>query len=535
MSKDWKKYREKIIGLGDDSFKKSYYPELQNKINELQQANLNFKTIFESTSDGIMIHDKEGRIYASNPEAIKIFNISEDNQSTYNLKRILNYNDNIDKLISFWNEASLGSPQTFEWVIQQNETNIKIPVQISINSTIWNGQHVLVAVIRDFTERKKFEQELIKAKERASESDKLKSAFLANMSHEIRTPMNGILGFANLLTQKNLPEGKLEFYSKIIIDNGNQLLNIVDDILDISMIESNTIKLKQQHVNINNLIDELYTIYKLQNTNSNIELSIVKSIKDEESIIITDQGRLNQVLSNLINNALKFTKEGSVHFGYHVINNKLQFFVKDTGIGISKDLQQKVFERFRQANLDYSREYGGNGLGLSLSKRLVELLGGKIWIESEENKGSTFYFTIPINSPLENKSEDKKNTIPNKEIKPLTVLVVEDEEVNFQFIKEILSVNNPNVIWAKNGKQAIEKCKNNPEIDIVLMDIRMPVMNGYESTKEIKKIRPELPVIAQTAYAMSDDLNKVKAAGCDDYISKPINIDNLLQLINKYQ
>lgn len=532
MSENWEKYRKKIIGFGDNSFKKSYYPELQKKINELEQVNLNLRTIFNSSSDSIVIHDTLGNIYAANPEAERIFNINEEDISNLQLKNFLDQKKDNQELISIWENALNGESLTFEWTVVQNITSKRIPVQISLSKTSWNGNNVLVAIIRDFTERKKFEQEIIEAKEKAKESDKLKSAFLANMSHEIRTPMNGIIGFSNLLTEEDLPSEKRNFYSKLIVDNSNQLLNIVNDIMDISMIESNTIKINISEVNINEVIDELYELFNCQDKDINIKLESYKPLSNKECLILTDKSRLNQILSNLLNNAFKFTHKGNISFGYKINNHKIEFYVSDTGIGISIDQHKKIFERFRQADLDYTRKYGGTGLGLSLSKRLIELLGGEIWLKSKINEGTSFYFTIPYKTP-QSYVDIQVNESINTEFNQLNILIAEDEEVNFLFLKELLSEKGANILWAKNGEEAVDMCKNN-KINLILMDIKMPIMNGFDAASKIKSIYPKLPIIAQTAYAMSDDHEKAMQSGCDAYISKPIIMDDLITLISKH-
>lgn len=533
MTKDWNKYREKIIGLGDESFKKSYYPELQNKISELEQAYLNLQTIFNKASDAIIIHDNSGKIYGLNPEAEKILNINKDEKQKINLIDFSISDQDKNILSTIWEKALNGEAHTFEWTILQNETHKEIPVHISINNSTWYGNQVLVAVIRDFTERKSFEKKLIEAKERANESDRLKSAFLANMSHEIRTPMNGIIGFSKMLSNGELKEDTRNLYTKIIIESSIQLLNIVNDILDISMIESNTIKLNINNVDINEIVNELFESYNIQNPDKSIEFKLIKSLNDKESTILTDKSRLNQILSNLLNNAFKFTSEGKISFGYEIIDNNLQFFVQDTGIGISKDQQEKIFERFRQADMDYTRKYGGTGLGLSISKKLTELLGGHIWVESEENMGSKFFFTIPFKH-AEGVLYKQEILLPNKNTNNLTVLIAEDEDINYFYLEEILSNIKIKILRAKDGKEAVEICQSNSEIDLVLMDIKLPVMNGFDATRNIKTFRPHLPIIAQTAYAMADDQEKVLEAGCDDYISKPIIRENLMALIAKH-
>jgi len=245
---------------------------------------------------------------------------------------------------------------------------------------------------------KRLNEELLKAKEKSEESDRLKTAFLQNMSHEIRTPMNAIVGFSSMLEEPDLSPEELKNYLSIIVNSSNQLLSIVTDIITISSIDTKQMSVNVEKVTINNLMDHLLSIFNNQASNINIELIVKKPLPDESSEIYTDQTKLTQILSNLLSNALKFTPHGCIEFGYQLKTNELEFYVKDDGIGIYPDQHEIIFERFRQADLSTTRKYGGSGLGLSISKGFVELLGGKIWLESEPDKGSTFFFTIPYNT-----------------------------------------------------------------------------------------------------------------------------------------
>ena len=396
---------------------------------------------------------------------------------------------------------------------------------------------------RDVEERKKIERELIRAKNKAVESDRLKSAFLANMSHEIRTPMNAILGFANLLEEtENNPDTQKE-YIEIINQNGNQLLKLIDDILDIAKIEAGQINIVERPCQLDLLMFDQFRLFKTlaeKNTGKSIEILLNIPGTDHCTTILTDQSRLNQVLTNLISNAYKFTDYGSIELGY-TFENKwfITFFVKDTGIGLPKEKQALVFDRFRQADETQARKYGGTGLGLTISNNLVLLMGGKMWVESEINQGSIFYFTLPykpvINS--ETSSETKKKETDrsvNFNWNGKKILIAEDEDINFLYLNEIIKNTGAEIIRAKNGAEAIYFCKNNSEIDIVLMDMKMPEINGYEATREIKKIRENLPVIAQTAHAMEEEKEKCLEYGCNDYLAKPIERKQLLLMLEQY-
>jgi PAS domain S-box-containing protein len=377
-------------------------------------------------------------------------------------------------------------------------------------------------------------RQLILAKEKAIESDKLKSAFLANMSHEIRTPLNGIVGFANMLKEPSLSRDAIDQYIQIINTSSFQLLAIIEDIIDISKIEAGEIKINTVRLHLNNLLDELYSVHELSINTSAVKLTLQTQFTSADDEILADGVRLRQVLTNLITNAIKFTTEGEIKFGYTVDKDFLVFYVSDSGIGIAKENQQLIFERFRQINNQEKGKNAGTGLGLSICKALVELMGGKIWIESELQKGTTFYFTLPLTRVSTNKVEMKEELPLSENIDwtGKTILIAEDEELNFIYLNELLNSYNCQIIWAENGNETVKKCEENSKIDLILMDLKMPILNGYEAARQIRKTHPNLPIIAQTAYAMTDDRQKALEAGCNNYITKPIDKTTLLEMIN---
>ncbi|HPF92318.1 MAG TPA: ATP-binding protein [Tenuifilaceae bacterium] len=389
-------------------------------------------------------------------------------------------------------------------------------------------------------DRKENELELKLSKEKAVQADKLKTSFLANMSHEIRTPMNSIVGFSELITRKSVPQQKKDIYAEYISNSGKALLALIDDIIDISKIDAKQLRIVKSQVKINAMITELieyYNSYKNENYKQEVTLKKHFSVDDEGFSILCDSVRLRQILNNLLSNALKFTEKGFVEIGYLLPNKAtILFYVQDTGIGIAPEKSTLIFDRFRQADDSTTRKYGGTGLGLAISRKLIQLMGGQIWVESELGKGATFFFSLPLIIPsksetiLENLST--KNAPSNFNAK--TILIAEDEDTNFLFLQEVLSPTNVAILRAHNGIEAIELVKNNDSIRLVLMDIQMPRMNGYQATQEIKKLKPSLPVIAQTAYAMAEDRAKGERAGCDYYLSKPIKPNDLLETLKQY-
>ena len=376
--------------------------------------------------------------------------------------------------------------------------------------------------------------ELKKEKEKAEESDLLKTEFINNMSHEIRTPMNGILGFSELLINQDVTKEKREFYVKLIKNSGHQLLQIIDDILEISRLGTKKVKVIEEHVNINDLLLELFSIFEPKAKENKTPLYVEKHLTDKQSTIITDRTKLNKILSNLLENALKFTNVGSITFGYHFNTEddkkQLVIYVKDTGVGIAEKDQKMIFERFSQSGKEASKKVEGLGLGLSIAKENTLLLGGEITVESVKRKGTTFFVNIPYKPVF--------TTIETENLKDkTTILIAEDEEVNYLYlhtlIKDVFNLN-CNLIHAKNGQEAIDICKSNTTIDFILMDLKMPVLSGYKAATEIKKVRPTIPIIAQTAYSTKQEQQKAIAAGCTDFISKPISKDELFKLLNKF-
>jgi signal transduction histidine kinase len=394
-------------------------------------------------------------------------------------------------------------------------------------------------------EKEKRAAELVISKEHAEQSDRLKSAFLANMSHEIRTPMNGILGFASLLKEVDFIGKEQQEYIKIIERSGVRMLNIINDIVDISKIESGLMEVNLKESNINEQIDYIYTFFKPEMDRKRIQFFSKKALPEKDAFINTDREKIYAILTNLVKNAIKYTDEGSIEFGYNLKTENqssvLEFFIKDTGIGISKDRQEAIFERFIQADITDKMARQGAGLGLSISKAFVELLGGKIWVSSEKGKGSIFYFTIPYKSKSHTKndittfvSDEGEKCQIDPEVLGLKVLIVEDDKISDLLILNLLKKTSHRVLHSKTGVDAIETCRNNPDLDLILMDIKMPEMNGYEATRQIRQFNNDVVIIAQTAFGLSGDREKAIEAGCNNYITKPINKDELLALIQKY-
>jgi signal transduction histidine kinase/CheY-like chemotaxis protein len=394
-----------------------------------------------------------------------------------------------------------------------------------------------LALNEELTERNqeimKMNEELIKAKDKAEESDRLKTAFLANLSHEIRTPMNGIIGFSQLLTSSEATSDEKTEYKSIIETSCKQLLGVVNDIIDISKIESGIIEVKKQTVNLNNLMNELNSFSSLSAKSKGIQLELYTGLDDDNSYILTDDVKLHQILSNLIGNALKFTSYGSIKFGYSVKERFLEFFIFDTGIGISMEKQDKIFDRFIQEDDGIARKYGGTGLGLSIAKAYVEKLGGRIWVLSRENIGSKFFFTLPFESINLQGTRPKPST-PSCISDKIKVLIVEDIDINELLLREYIRKYNFDVTTAHTGEEAIDIVGKTENLGLIFMDIKLPGIDGLEVTRRIRKKNGTVPVIAQTAYAFSTDRSQAISAGCNDMITKPLTQSAVDDVINRY-
>ncbi len=477
----------------------------------------------------------------------------------YSAQHVLNNIENFGKISIFkgeLNEADLGNVKKQYLEKAYNSLNINKIYNISLtkekslfgnvsiltlNKSIIKFKHIIETFIYQVSmvlHRSQLESELMNEKFKAEESDKLKTAFLANMSHEIRTPMNGILGFSEMLNESDLSSSLRKKYVDIINSNGKLLLNLIDDIIDFSKIEASQIKLVYQDFSLNSLLNQIHAFFDSENLkkeHTSVELRLKKQKKEEESYIRTDPTRVRQVLTNLISNAVKFTPTGYIEFGYTIRNNEtIEFYVKDTGIGIRSEKIDKIFERFVQADYSSTRKFGGSGLGLAISKGFVELLGGTMWVRSEVGKGSVFYFSIPYVPAKKYEHETKEREPKRKSFnwENKCFLIAEDDKFSYKLLEGLLKKTKVKVLHAEDGIKAIEQFEKNLKVDLILMDVQMPNLNGLEATAAIKKMDPSIPIIAQTANAIIEERQKCFEAGVDDFVTKPININELFNKID---
>jgi PAS domain S-box-containing protein len=500
----------------------------------------NFRLIFENSPIGIYIADTSGNILDGNKSLIEILG-SPSLEATKQIN-----------VLTFPPLIKNGYSQKFKECV---ETGSTISIELSY-TTNWGKTIILKSfivplkdksgkvtkvytLIEDVSERVKMTQELIYAKQKAEESDRLKSAFLANVSHEIRTPMNGILGFSQLLKDTNLSQMEQREFISIIEKSGIRMLNIINDIVDISKIESGQMKVTIVEFNINEQLRFVYNFFKFEVEQKGMSIQYNLGLPDKDANIATDKEKFYAIMVNLVKNSIKYSEKGTITIRYVVKEDTLEFAVSDEGIGIAEDKLDSIFDRFVQAEMELSRPYEGAGLGLSITKAYVEMLGGKIWVKSKLNEGSTFYFTLPFKQAKKDYKQIHQETTeqPNnkKKInKNLKVLIVEDDLTSEQLLTIELKNFAKEIIKAKTGTEAVEICRNNPDIDIVFMDIKLPEMNGYEATQKIREFNKNVKILAQTAYALEGDRENSLNSGCDEYISKPINRDSLFEILLKW-
>ena len=505
--------------------------ERYNAKDELKRTEEQYFQLVENAVDAIFHGDAAGNFIGVNPRGCEMTGYSKEELFKMNMKQLFTPEEASEKPLRYDLLAQGHIVRTERRLTRKDGSFLPIEMNTKIMP-----DKTYQSFFRDFSERKQLEEELIKAKEKAEENEKLKSSFLANMSHEIRTPMNGIIGFAKLLKKASITPEQKDKYVDIINTSGGHLLSLINDIIDISKIDAKQLVINETDINVNKLINELYSIYYSQlmlSCKTKIQLKSSTCLADDKSFIVSDEIRLRQILNNLLSNATKFTEKGIIEFGYTIKDKEIVFHVKDSGIGISEDKQQVIFERFRQGDGNIEKLYGGTGLGLAISKACVELLGGKIWVNSLSNDGTTFYFSIPYKISITNVVEDKPVKVNDTDFKNYTILIVEDDLINLMYLKELFEPYQINILEANTGNEAVLMVKGNPKIDVVLMDIQLPEMNGYEATKHIKTINSNIPVIIQTAFAFESDKQKSISAGCDGYISKPIDSEKLFQLIRK--
>jgi PAS domain S-box-containing protein len=505
--------------------------KINKKLNE-KQALLN--SIFKSVPALIGLIAKREIVFVNEYAALMTgYNIEElIGQSTSFLYPSIEEYNRVEEMLYYENSIGNSNSVTTVWKMK-NGTLIDVYITASPIASSKNENTYSFSAL-DITNQRLYEEELVHAKDQAEKAERLKIVFLSNISHELRTPMNGIIGFTELL-QSQTNTNKRDQYLKVISNSAKQLLRIVTDIVDISKIETSEVDIFETEVSLNKLFQEFHETYSshlIHRNKPNIELQFENCFPEQAYIINTDETKIRQILNNLLGNAAKFTETGTIQFGCCIKNDFIEFYVKDTGIGVPPEEFELIFECFRQTDHPTRKLYGGTGLGLAISKGFLMKLGGRIWVESEQNIGSTFFFTIPykpIPQEMDANSDAEIKIWSNYEI-----LVVEDEIMCFELVVEMLSDTGLNITHASTGLEALKICRKNNNLKLVLMDMRLPEIDGYEATKRIKEFKPNLPIIAQTAHALLEDRSKCINAGCDDYMTKPLNQELLIAKIKYY-
>lgn len=500
----------------------------------LKESEERYKELFEASPDAIILADVEtGMLIDANTAACKMLGRPSDEIRTLHQTMIHPSRFFEHSKKSFRKHAlesrTVDNVLSIESLILKSDGS-EIPVDVLSNTITLNGRQILQGVFRNIAERKQAREELLKAKEYAEANDKLKSAFLQNITHELRTPLNGIIGFSEMITHMDSSEEDRIEFNKMIKKSSARLINTITSYMDISMIVSGISEINKHSFSLGKLLNKIADQAFDACNSRNLLLEIVLEAPDEDIQIITDEDLLTKIFSHLIDNAIKFTKAGSITISYDFKDDQHLFSVSDTGTGISDETLPVIFEIFRQADISASREYEGSGLGLSIAKGFVKQLGGEIWVESTNKEGSTFCFSLPENNS--ESCEISAVQIPSPADQPI-ILVAEDDDSNYKYLEIVLKKASYKVLRSYNGFETIEICRKNPHLSILITDMKMPGMDGFESTRKIRKILPDLPIIALSGLISSEDEDAARLAGCNEYIIKPISKSKLLGTIDK--
>ncbi|RDH86691.1 MAG: hypothetical protein DIZ78_07240 [endosymbiont of Escarpia spicata] len=517
---------------------------VEQRTSELKQSEERTRAIIDSAADGIIVIDSKGIVETFSPSAEILFGYDASEIIGNNINMLMpeptrsKHDSYLAKYLPGRQSGVISSRVEVKGLRQDGDA---FPMELSVSELMVGNKQMFVGIMRDTTERKQAEQAMAEAKEAAEASSQAKSDFLANMSHEIRTPMNAIIGMSKLALGTDLNPKQHNFIRKVHY-SAELLLGIINDVLNISKVEAGKLEIEKVNFQLQSVLDNVSNLIGIDEAEQHLEL-IIEVADDIPDELTGDPLRLGQILINLGNNAVKFTQQGRISISVKLESQKdkqltLHFCVSDTGIGITPEHQQKLFQSFNQADSSTSRRYGGTGLGLTISKRLTELMGGKIWVVSQPDKGSDFHFTVQLEAGDPEQHKEIYQDTKNKQIgdfSGIRVLLVEDNEINQELAKELLSDRGFIITSVWNGKEAVEILQKE-HFDGILMDIQMPVMDGYTATRIIRnqvKFK-KLPIIAMTANIMESDRTKAKAAGMDDHIGKPLDVNELFTVLTKW-
>lgn len=507
---------------------------------EQQKATDYYRRLIESADDGISFFDRDGNMKYSNSAYFSLIGYDRNTYDNEKAEELIHPDDRnypIDK-IQHLNEN--GSYECELRLLHRNGNYVCLSTRSVIIKDESGEILGSLTISRDITELKKIHEKLIKANLEAEASNKLKSTFLANISHEIRTPLNSVVGFSNLMLSDDITKEVKEQYFEQITYNSEKLLQIIGDIIDLSRLESSQIKLAREEVSIGKVVKEVIEEARqvIKRNEKTITISVITQLDDNNDIILSDKVWLKRVLNHLMDNAIKFTLDGSVELSYYPQNGDLIFKIRDTGIGINKENLGRIFEEFQQEIDGHHRPFEGLGIGLTLVKEVIHRMGGKIIVQSEKGIGSVFTFSIPFLQVIKDNpgSDEGKQDPPDKEIdwSSHICLLVDDNIDVLTYLKRILLDTGIKVITANSGAAAIDVIRKNPDLDLILLDLQMPEINGLDVTKEIREISRNIPIIAQTAYIFEEDKDTILKAGCDACLIKPILRENLITVMSSF-
>lgn len=510
----------------------SFHDETEDRLQEklILKSEINYKNLFENNPHPMWVYDTETlRFLAVNNTAVLKYGYSVDEFLSMIMSDIIP-EDYLDHFHEFVNTNS--NFQISSTCRNKLKNGDIINVEMASHNISFYTKSARLVLANDITKTMQYEAKLIAAKEKAEENERLKTAFLANMSHEIRTPLNSIIGFSQILNDGGLKKNEIKLYSGYIAQGSSRLLDLLNNIINISKIETGVEHINLNACLINDFVKNIYSQFVILAGKNSIDFKLNLPTEEEALIIRTDTGKLGQILTNFTENAFKFTKKGSIELGYSINEDEIEFFVKDTGIGIEPENQERIFDRFYQADISISRGFEGSGLGLAICKGFADLLNGKIRLESKPWTGSTFYLTLPLNKIIKPEDMNENNRITSHSA--VKILIAEDDENSMNFLKVLLNKYDYEVYEAINGKEALDICKKEPDISLILMDIKMPQMDGLEATRLIRAFNQDIIIIAQTGFAFSEDKENAMNAGCDDFITKPIKKEVLFDIINKH-
>jgi len=499
-----------------------------------------YRNMIETAVDGISFYDKDGNLRYSNPAFYSLIGLDRDSYNIETSDELIHPDDRNypERRLMELNQKGFYDGELR--LLHKNGNYICLSTRsvfVRDESGVITGS---LTISRDITRLKKEFEELIKANLEVETSNKLKSTFLANISHEIRTPLNSVVGFSNLILADDISKEVREQYFEHITYNSEKLLQIIGDIIDLSRLESSQIKIANEEVSVKDVVKEVIDEARqvIRRNEKNITVIVITQFDDKNDLIISDRLWLKRVLNHLMDNAIKFTLDGSVELSYYPQNGDLVFKIKDTGIGINKENLGKIFEEFRQEIDGHHRPFEGLGIGLTLVKEVIQRMGGKIIVQSEKGIGSVFTFSIPYRrvEKISPEKDDIQKDLPTIDIdwSSRKCLLVDDNVDVLTYLKKILLDTGINVITASSGSAAIEAIRKYTDLDLILLDLQMPEINGIEVTQEIRQINRNIPIIAQTAYIFEEDKDMILRAGCDACLIKPILKENLITVMSSF-